>query len=320
MKIVVLDSSALEYDGMSWEPMEKLGSLEVYHSTPSELILDRIGDAGYVFVNGTPLTAQTINTAPNLKWIGVLSTGYNLVDTDAAAKRQIPVCNSPGYAASTVAELAFCLLLEIVRGVGDISRTVMGGGWKKGVDFYSGRIGLQELFGKTYGVIGFGDIGRRSAAIARGFGMDVLVHDDYVDRKTYPQTRFVTLDELLEQSDVVSLHCPLNDQTKHIINKESIEKMKDEAVLINTARGGLVDEDALCKALNSGKLAAAGCDSVSEEPIRPDNPLMTARNAMITPHIGWASREARQRLMDVAVKNLASHLSGKTINVVNMPF
>ena len=320
MKIVVLDSSALEYDGMNWEPMGKLGSLEVYHRTPDELILSRIGDAGYVFVNGTPLTEQTINAAPNLKWIGVLSTGYNLVDTAAAAKRGIPVCNSPGYAASTVAELAFCLLLEIVRGVGDISNAVKSGGWKKGADFYSGRIGLQELFGSTFGVVGYGDIGRRSAEIAIGFGMDLLVHDDYVDRNRHPQTQFVSFDELLERSDVVSLHCPLNEQTEHIINKDSIAKMKDGAVLINTARGGLVDEAALSEALGSGKLAAAGCDSVSEEPIKPDNPLMTARNAMITPHIGWASREARQRLMDVAVKNLASHLDGKTINAVNMPF
>ena len=319
MKIVVLDSSALKYDGMNWEPMGKLGSLEVYHITPSELILERIGDAGYVFVNGTPLTEQTINAAPNLKWIGVLSTGYNLVDIAATAKRGIPVCNSPGYAASTVAELAFCLLLEIVRGVGDISNAVKSGGWKKDADFYSGRIGLQELFGKTYGVIGYGDIGRRSAGIAHGFGMDVLVHDDYVDRTRYPKTQFVSFDELLERSDVVSLHCPLNEQTEHIINKESIAKMKDGAVLINSARGGLVDETALSEALGSGKLAAAGCDSVSEEPIKQDNPLMSARNAMITPHIGWASREARQRLMDVAVKNLASHLRGKTINAVNMP-
>jgi len=278
------------------------------------------GEAQAVYVNGTTLSGRAIEAAPNLEWVGVTSTGYNLVDVAAATRRRIPVCNSPTYAANSVAELAFSLLLELVRGVGDISRTVLNGGWKKGVDFYAGRIGLQELYGKTVGIVGYGAIGRTSARIAQGFGMNVIVNDDYIDQSAYADVKFVPLDYLIESADVIMLHCPLTQTNEHMINAKTIEKMKDGVVIINAARGGLIDEAALRDALNSSKVGGAACDSVSVEPIEADNPLMCAKNIIITPHIGWASRESRQRLMDVVVENLRSHLNGKTINAVNMPF
>lgn len=317
MKIVVLDSGALDFDGISWD---KLGEMTKYHITPDELVSERIGDARFIYVNGTRLTRQSIEAAPNLEWIGVTSTGVNLVDVEAASERRIPVCNSPDYAANSVAELAFALLLELVRGVGDISRTVLGGGWKPGAGFYSGRIGLQEIFGKTVGIVGYGAIGRTSARIAQGFGMNVIVNDDYIDQSAYPDTQFVSLDTLVRESDVIMLHCPLTPETELMIDAKAIAKMRDGVVIINAARGGLIDETALTDALNSGKVGGAGCDSVSVEPIEAGNPLMSAKNIIITPHIGWSSRESRQRLMDVVVENLRSHLDGKTINTVNMPF
>ncbi|MBT3319104.1 MAG: D-2-hydroxyacid dehydrogenase [Clostridia bacterium] len=320
MKIVVLDRGALGFDGVSWEPLEALGELVRYKKTSEEQVVERIGDARFVLVNGTWLTRQAIMAAPNLEWIGVTSTGYNRVDVKAASERRIPVCNSPNFSSNSVAELAFALLLELVRGAGEISRKVKSGGRKKGERILENRICLQELFGKTVGIVGYGAIGRRSAAIARGFGMNLIVNDDYIDQSVFADTRFVPLDELFKQSDVIMLHCPLNQDNEHMIDADAIVQMKDGVVIINAARGGLIDEAALANALASGKVGGAGIDSVEVEPIEPDNPLMGAKNIVLTPHIGWSSRESNERLMEVVAETLRSHLNGKTINAVNMPF
>lgn len=319
MKIVVLDGYMINPGDLSWEPLRRLGELCVYDRTAPEKTAERIGENDIVFTNKVQLDADIIDAAPNLKWIGVAATGYNVVDVDAAAKKRIPVCNAPGYATSAVAEMVFALLLELMHRAAAHSNAVMNGAWIKSEDFCFWIHPQTELCGLKIGIIGFGAIGRKTADIAQAFGMKVLVHTDYPNPDLQSDTlQFVSLDTLYHEADVISLHRALNAVTEKMIDAQAIAKMKDGVYLINTARGGLVDEAALRDALNSGKVAGAGCDTVSAEPMRPDNPLLSAKNIVITPHMAWASRQSRQRLMDMLALNLEAYLNGSLKNCVNM--
>lgn len=324
MKIVILDGYAENPGDLSWEGFEKLGELTVYDRTPREdveEILRRIGDAEIICTNKTLIGREVIERAPKLRYIGVLATGYNVVDVDAAAERGIPVTNIPSYGTAAVAQHMMALLLEICNRTGHHSQAVHEGRWQRSEDFCFWDYPLMELAGKTMGIIGYGHIGKAAARLAGAFGMKVIacrrpghsvlenVQDDGVS--------MVTIEELFERADVISVHCPLFPETEGLICRENISKMKDGVIIINTARGPIVQEKDLAEALNSGKVYAAGVDVVSTEPIRDDNPLLTARNCFITPHIAWASRESRQRLMDTAVDNLRAFLAGEPVNVVN---
>ncbi len=324
MKIVILDGYAENPGDLSWEGFEKLGELTVYDRTPREdveEILRRIGDAEIICTNKTLIGREVIERAPKLRYIGVLATGYNVVDVDAAAERGIPVTNIPSYGTAAVAQHVMALLLEICNRTGHHSQAVHEGRWQRSEDFCFWDYPLMELAGKTVGIIGYGHIGKAAARLAGAFGMKVIacrrpghsvlenVQDDGVS--------MVTIEELFERADVISVHCPLFPETEGLICRENISKMKDGVIIINTARGPIVQEKDLAEALNSGKVYAAGVDVVSTEPIRDDNPLLTARNCFITPHIAWASRESRQRLMDTAVDNLRAFLAGEPVNVVN---
>ena len=312
MKIVVLDGYTLNPGDISWQRFEQLGELTVYDRTSPELILDRLSEAEIVFTNKTALTRETLESCPSIRYIGVLATGYNVVDVDAAREKNIPVCNIPTYGTSAVAQFAFALLLELCHHVGHHNTSVQEGRWEQSSDFCFWDYPLVELMGKTMGIIGYGRIGQATASIARAFGMKVLAYDAFVSA---PEC--VPLQELLATSDVISLHCPLFPNTKGIINKDTIAAMKTGVMLINTSRGPLINETDLREALLSGKVAGAAVDVVTTEPIRADNPLLGLENCLITPHIAWAPRESRQRLMDVAADNLQAFLSGKPQNVVN---
>ncbi len=319
MKIVVLDGFTLNPGDLNWKGLEALGELTVYDRTPAEQISERIGDAEIIFTNKTPLSRETFIKHPNIKYVGVLATGYNVVDTQAAKESGVIVTNIPTYGTTAVAQFTFALLLEICHHVWEHSESVKKGEWTKCPDFCFWNYPLMELAGKTMGIIGFGRIGRSVAAIAQAMGMKVLAYDSYKDASAENENiRYAEFDELLAKSDIISLHCPLFDSTKGIINKENIGKMKDGVILINTSRGPLIVEEDLASALNSGKVAAAAVDVVSTEPIREDNPLLKAKNCIITPHIAWAPKESRERLMNIAVDNLASFLKGKVINAVNL--
>lgn len=315
-RIVVLDGYTLNPGDLSWEGLEKLGELTVYDRTPVEEIVPRIGDAEYVFVNKVPITRETLEACPNLKFIGVLATGYNIVDVQAARERGVVVTNVPTYGTAAVAQFVFALLLEICHHVGHHSAEVFQGRWTTNPDWCFWDYPLIELAGKTMGIIGFGRIGRAVARLAQAFGMQVVAHNPNLSGVVDGVT-MVELDELLGVSDVISLHVPLTPQTQGLINKESIAKMKDGVILINTARGQLIVEEDLKEALDAGKVYAAGLDVVSVEPIQPDNVLLSCKNVFITPHIAWAPKESRQRLMDIAVENLRQFMAGNPINVVN---
>lgn len=312
MKIVVLDGYTENPGDLSWAGLEALGDLTVYDYTAPEQIAERVRGAQAVYTNKTPLTRETIGDAKELRFIGVLATGYNVVDVEAARERGIPVCNVPTYGTSAVAQYVFALLLEICHHVAHHAQAVQEGRWTACRDFCFWDYPMMELAGKTIGIIGFGRIGQATAQVARGFGMRVLAFDAHVQA---PEC--VPLDELLAQSDVISLHCPLFPQTEGMINRETIARMKDGAILINTSRGPLIREADLREALLSGKVYAAAVDVVSAEPVRPDNPLLGLPNCLITPHIAWAPKESRQRLMDIAVGNLRAFVEGKPENVVN---
>ena len=314
-KIVVLDGYTLNPGDLDWKGFEALGEVTVYDRTSDEQILERIGDAPIVITNKTPLTRETIEAAPAITYIGVLATGYNVVDTAAAAERGIVVTNIPTYGTDAVAQFTFALLLELAHHVQHHSDAVMEGRWSKNPDFCFWDYPLMELRDKTMGIIGYGRIGQATARIARAFGMRVIAFDSYQDEAH--REAYVSLDELLAQSDVISLHCPLFEKTRGIINKQSIAAMKDGVIIINTSRGPLIVEQDLAEALNSGKVGAAAVDVVSTEPIEADNPLLSAKNILITPHIAWAPKESRIRLMNIAVDNLASFLGGKAVHVVN---
>lgn len=320
MKIVVLDGYTENPGDLSWEGLERLGELKVYDRTPFDeaTILERIGDAEAVYTNKTPLSRAVIEASPALCFIGVLATGYNVVDVAAAKEKGIPVCNIPTYGTDAVGQFAIAMLLEICHHIGHHSGAVHEGKWASCADWCFWDYPLIELAGKTMGIIGFGRIGQRTAQIAQALGMNVLAYDSYQNPNLVSNTcRYTDLDELLALSDVISLHCPLFPETQGIINKANIEKMKDGVILINTSRGPLVVEEDLAEALRSGKVAAAGVDVVSTEPIKPDNVLLSAPNCLITPHIAWAPKESRARLMDCAVKNLEAFVAGNPVNVVN---
>ncbi|MBN2659494.1 MAG: D-2-hydroxyacid dehydrogenase [Spirochaetales bacterium] len=318
MKIVVLDGYTLNPGDLSWEGFEKLGELTCYDRTDEKDVVSRIGDAELVVTNKTPVTAETIAACPGIKYIGVLATGYNVVDVEAAAARGIPVTNIPTYGTAAVAQFVFALLLNICHRVQDHSEAVYKGRWSSAPDFCFWDYPLMELAGKTMGIIGYGRIGQATGKIAQAFGMKVLAFDDYRLADLECDTMaYSSLDELLAQSDVISLHCPLFESTKGIINKDNIAKMKEGVIIINTSRGPLIVEEDLAGALESGKVRAAGLDVVSSEPIRGDNVLLNAKNCFITPHIAWAPLESRSRLMDIAVDNLKSFLDGQVVNKVN---
>jgi glycerate dehydrogenase len=313
--IVILDGYTENPGDLSWDGFAELGDVTVYDRTSSDLIEQRIADADIVITNKTPLTAETIKNAEKMQYIGVLATGYNVVDIQAAKERGVVVTNIPTYGTAAVAQFVFALLLEICHHVQHHSDAVKEGRWSKAPDFCFWDYPLIELAGKTMGIIGYGRIGQATGRIAKAFGMKVIAYDSYQNPEL--KDEYVSLDTLLSESDVIALHCPLFPETEGIINKESIAKMKDGVILINNSRGPLIVEQDLADALNSGKIAAAGLDVVSSEPIREDNPLLQAKNCLITPHISWAPRESRQRLMDIAVANLKGFLSGARQNVVN---
>ena len=320
MKIVVLDGYTENPGDISWGPIEALGEVTVYDRTAYEespLIAERIGDADVIVINKTPISKETMDKCPNLKAIAVLATGYNVVDYVYAAKKGISVTNVPGYGTDTVAQFTFALLLEICHHVAHQSEAVHAGRWEQSPDFCFCDYPQIELAGKTMGIIGFGRIGQKVGTIAKAFGMKVLAHSPHEYESGKAIGTYVNLDTLLAESDVISLHCPLFPETEGIINQATIAKMKDGVILLNNGRGPLVVEQDLADALNSGKIQAAAVDVVSAEPIKGDNPLLTAKNCFITPHIAWATKEARQRIMDCAVNNVKAFLSGAPENVVN---
>lgn len=323
MKAVVLDGYTLNPGDLNWNKLETICETTVYDRTAYDVsgldvIIQRVGDAEVVFTNKTPLTAEALKAMPNLKYIGVLATGYNVVDVEAAKAQGITVSNIPTYGTAAVAQMVIALLLEMCHHVGEHSDAVKKGDWTNNDDWCFWNYPLIELAGKTMGIIGFGRIGQAAAGIAQALGMKILAFDSYQIKELESDTlKYVELDELLAESDVISLHCPLFESTKGIINKESLAKMKSNAMLVNTSRGPLIVEEDLAEALNKGKIAGAALDVVASEPIKADNPLLTAKNCIITPHISWAPRESRQRLMDIAMDNLIQFIAGKPVNVVN---
>jgi glycerate dehydrogenase len=320
IKIVVLDGYTLNPGDLTWNALKDLGELTVFDRTEKKLpdTLKAIGNAEIVITNKTPLTREIMERTPRVKYIGVLATGYNVVDIEAAREMGITVTNIPGYGTASVAQFTFGLLLEMCHHIGSHNEAVKNGQWAGNPDFCFWNYPLIELAGKTMGIIGFGRIGQSVAKIAQAFGMQVLAYDRTWDKTLESETcRFASLDELLAFSDVISLHCPLNTETEGLINKETLSIMKTGVMIINTARGPLINEEDLCHALNSGKVAGAALDVVSVEPIDGNNPLLKAKNCLITPHIAWAPKEARERLMRIAVDNLSAFLSQTPQNVVN---
>ena len=318
MKIVVLDGYTLNPGDLSWEGFESLGEVQVYNRTPAEKTVERIGDAPVILTNKTAITKEILDQCPNLRYIGVLATGYNVVDVKAAAQRGIVVTNIPSYGTDAVAQYAFALLLELCHHVGLHDESVKAGEWEKCQDFCYWKTPLMELAGKTLGLIGFGRIGQKTGAIARAMGMKVLAYDRFQRPELENENcRYVSLEQLLAASDVISLHCPLLPETKGVINRDTISRMKDGVLIINTSRGDLVVEKDLAEALISGKVAGAAADVVSTEPIKGDNPLLKAPNMIITPHMAWGAKESRGRLMNQAVENLKAFLSGNPVNTVS---
>lgn len=318
MKIVVLDGYTENPGDLSWDNLEKLGELTVYDRTAPEDIVERIGNAQAVIVNKVPITEETLKHCPEIRYIGVLATGYNVIDIKAARKRNIPVCNIPIYGTTAVGQFAMAMLLEICHHTAHHSQAVHEGRWENNPDWCFWDYPLIELAGKTMGIIGYGRIGQNTGRLAQAFGMNVLAYDKFRNPELVTETcRYAGLEELFSASDVISLHCPLFPETEGIINKQNINKMKDGVIILNNSRGPLINEQDLREALDSGKVYAAGLDVVSAEPIRGDNPLLGAKNCIITPHISWAPKESRQRLMNIAVENLEAFMHGTPQNVVN---
>lgn len=319
MKIVILDAYVENPGDLSWAPLEQLGELTVYDQIPTDpaSVIACIGDAQVVVVNKTPIGRAVMDACPGVKCFCILATGYNIIDVNYARTRGIPVCNVPAYGTDAVAQFTIALLLEICSQVALHDRTVHEGKWQNSPQWCYWECPLVELAGKTLGIIGFGRIGRQVGRIARAMGMRVLAYSPSECAEGREIGTYVDLPQLLTQSDVVSLHCPQFPETEGIINRETIARMKDGAILLNASRGGLVVEQDLADALERGKLSAAGVDVVSEEPIRADNPLLRAPNCIITPHIAWAARECRQRIIDTTADNIRAFLAGAPINVVN---
>ncbi len=317
MKIVVLDGYCLNPGDLNWDALRALAEVELHDRTAAADVVSRAANADMVMTNKTPLDRATQAQLPKLRYIGVLATGYNVVDVVAAKERGIVVTNIPTYGTASVAQHAFALLLELCHHVGLHAESVRQGEWSSNPDWSFWKTPLVELAGKTMGIVGFGRIGRQTAKIADAMGMRVLAHDTYQGNSPdYEGFRWAELDELLAVSDVVSLHCPLTPENKGMINTARLRGMKKTAMLLNTSRGPLIADQDLADALNAGVIAGAGLDVLSVEPPAAGNPLFSARNCLVTPHIAWATREARSRLMDVAVSNVAAFLSGKPENVV----
>ena len=320
MKIVVLDGYTENPGDLSWDELAKLGDLTVYDRTPvndEAEIIRRIGDAEMVYTNKTPISRRVIDACPNMKFISMLATGYNVVDYAYAKEKGIPVTNVPTYGTASVSQFSIALLLEVCHHIGHHDASVHAGNWAKCIDWCYWDYPLIELDGKTIGIIGFGRIGQSEGRIAKALGMKVLAYDLYPNDSGRAIADYVSLDELYAKADVISLHCNLTPENTCMINKDSIAKMKDGVILINNARGQLINEQDVADALNSGKMGAAGLDVVYTEPIREDNPLLKAKNCIITPHISWAPKESRQRIMDCAVENAKAYIAGSPINVVN---
>lgn len=318
MKIVVLDGYALNPGDLSWDELKALGDVVIYDRTASEDIIERSRGANIILTNKTPLNKDFFSKMPDLKYVGVLATGYNIVDIEAARGNNVIVTNVPTYSTISVAQLVFALLLELCHNVKEHSVAVKKGQWSNCADFSFWNHPLIELEGKTLGILGFGRIGQKVADIANIFGMKVMAcsrtESNQSNRNNFA---WVDMNQLLTESDFISLHCPLFEETKGIINMDSIKKMKNSAFLINTARGPLIVEDDLAEALNTGIISGAGLDVLSTEPPNKDNPLLKAENCIITPHIAWATKEARVRLMDITIDNLKAYICGKAVNVVN---
>jgi glycerate dehydrogenase len=319
MKIVILDGYTENPGDLSWDGLAGLGELTVYDRTPEKLVIERIGDAEIIYTNKTVITEEILLQCKNIKFIGVLATGYNVVDVKTAKAKGIIVSNIPAYGTDAVSQFTIALLLELCHHIGAHSDSVKRGDWTNCKYFCYWNYPLIELVGKTLGIIGFGKIGRGTARIAQALGMKILAYNRSPISKEHliGDIKQVSLEELYAASDVISLHCPLFPETKGIINKDTISRMKNGVLILNDSRGPLIVEEDLRDALVSGKVAGAAVDVVSTEPIREDNPLLTAPNILITPHIAWAPKEARQRLMDIAVDNLKAFLNGAPINVVS---
>lgn len=315
MKIVVLDGYTLNPGDNSWAALEELGDVRIFDRSTSAEIRERVVDADILLTNKTPLNQNTLCGAPHLKFISVLATGYNIVDIVAARQQGVVVSNVPDYGTNTVAQFVMALLLELCHRVGDHSTSVRGGAWSASKDFSFWSSPQIELYGKTMGIVGFGRIGRRVAALAEAFGMRVI----YNSRKPHPDMpeQYRTFEELFREADVVSLHCALTPQNTGMVNRSLLESMKRSAFLINTARGGLINEDDLAAVLNTGEIAGAALDVLSSEPPSARNPLISVRNCIITPHIAWAALEARKRIMSTTVHNVRSFLAGTPVNVVS---
>lgn len=317
MKIVVLDGYTENPGDLSWDGLRALGELTVYDRTRPEEAASRIQDAEIIVTNKVPVTRALLDQCTGIRYVSVLATGYNVVDLKVASERGIPVSNVPAYSTAAVGQFTIGMLLEICCQIGFHDRSVHNGDWAACPDFCYWKTPLIELAGKAMGIIGFGRIGRQTGAIARAMGMQVLATGSRPCDEGRAIAEYVDLDTVLRQSDVISLHCPLFPETTGIINKDTIAKMKDGVIILNMARGPMIVEEDLAQALNSGKVYAAGMDVVSQEPIRADNPLLTAKNCFITPHIAWASRECRQRIMDITEQNIRSFLEGNVRNRVN---
>lgn len=316
MKIVVLDGYCLNPGDLSWSGMDALGELVVYDRTSPSELMERSADAEVLITNKTLITAENMAALPKLKYIGVLATGYNVVDIEAAKARGIVVTNIPAYSTASVAQMVFAHILNITQRVRHYANENRQGRWTKNADFCYWDTPLMELEGKKMGVVGFGNIGQATARIAQAFGMEVCVYSSKPQFALPSGVKKMELDELFAGCDVVSLHCPLTSDTKEMVNAERLGKMKSNAILINTGRGPLVNEQDLADALNEGRIAAAGLDVLSVEPSTANNPLLSAKNCFITPHIAWATKEARTRLMNIAVQNLKSYMDGQVINNV----
>lgn len=318
MKIVNLDGNALNPGDLSWEPFREFGDLSLYPrtETPAQVI-ERIGDAEIILLNKVPITAEILAACPNLKLICVLATGYNVIDCTAARARGVTVCNVPDYGTAAVAQFTFALLLELCHRVGHHDHAVHQGKWCDCRNFCFWDTPQMELYGKTFGIIGFGRIGRAVGAIAKAMGMKVLAYNRSRCAEGESIGEYAPLDEVLERADILSLHCPLTPATENLINRNTLAKMKDGAILLNTARGAVIDESAVKDALVSGKLRGAAVDVTRQEPPNADSPLLTAPNCIITPHMAWTALEARQRILDCTMDNIRAFLAGSPKNVVN---
>ncbi len=313
--IVILDGGTTNPGDITFEPIENLGNVTFYEDTPKELVYERSKDADAIIINRIVVTRELLLSLPKLKYIGLFATGFNLVDTKAAHELGVTVCNVPFYCVGTVAQQAFALLLELCNHVNNLSDTIKNGNYNHSIEMSLSEYPIFELYGKTLGIVGYGNIGKTVAALGKALSMNILVYSKH-EKKLEDGERQVSLEELFSKSDVISLHCALNDETRELVNERLLSLVKPTALLINTARGGLIDEKALANALNSGKIGGAGLDVLAKEPPEKDCPLFTAKNVVLTPHIGWSSRDARMRLVKCVADNLSAWLDKKPINVV----